>query len=144
MDSLPKCLPAYTGSAIFTALVLLDLIRQEWTALPGHILFGLFAVLLLIYICESRGPTLGWILLCIPLVFILLGLLLGSARSKPNGIAAGKGTPGPTSDDSDTCQCPCCNVNPCKCKRPCPKPSPGPCIPRSEAAGPCIKPTLQT
>ena len=34
------CLPAYTGSAIFTALVLLDLINQKWTALPGHILFG--------------------------------------------------------------------------------------------------------
>ena len=133
------CLPAYTGSAIFTALVLLDLINQKWTALPGHILFGIFVVLLLIYICQSRGPVLGWILLSIPLVFILLGLLLGVMK-KPSASV----TKGPTSANVDVCECPCCNINPCRCKRPCPKPSPGPCIPRSEAAGPCIKPTLQT
>ena len=124
------CLPAYTGSAIFTALVFLDLIKQKWTALPGHILFGLFIVLLLIYICQSRGPALGWILLSIPLVFILLGLLLGAFK-KP---AAAAVLPGPKSASVDMCECPCCNINPCKCRRPCPKPSPGP----------CIKPTLQT
>lgn len=135
------CLPAYTGSAIFTALILLDLINKKWTQLPGHILFGFFIVLLLIYICESRGPALGWILLSIPLLFILLGLLLGAIK-KP---AVAPVKPGPSSAAADMCECPCCTVNPCKCKKPCPKPTPpGPCIPRSEAAGPCIKPTLQT
>ena len=125
------CLPAYTGSAIFTALVLLDLINQKWTALPGHILFGIFVVLLLIYICQSRGPALGWILLSIPLVFVLLGLLLGAFK-KPAATAV---LPGPKSASVDMCECPCCNINPCKCRRPCPKPTP---------PGPCIKPTLQT
>jgi hypothetical protein len=129
------CLPAYTGSAIFTALVILDLINQNWTALPGHILFGIFVVLLLIYICQSRGPALGWILLSIPLVFILLGLLLG-AMKKP--VVSAPVTKGPTSVNTDICECPCCTVNPCKCRKPCPKPTP----PGPKRA--CIKPTLQS
>ena len=126
------CLPAYTGAAIFTSLVILDLIHQQWTSLPGHILFGIFIVLLLIYICQSRGPQLGWILLSIPLVFVLLGLLLNTMKKptvKTETVAKKE-----TNVELEPCPCTCCSYSPCKCMKPChKKPDPGP----------CIKPTLQ-
>ena len=121
------CLPAYTGAAIFTSLVLLDLIHKKWSSLPGHILFGIFTVLLLIYICQSKGAMLAWILLSIPLIFILLGILLSAIKSKPQATS-------PTLVKEKACTC---SYNPCKCRRPCVKPSPPP-------PGPCIKPTLQS
>lgn len=124
------CLPAYTGAAIFTALILLDLIQQQWTSLPGHILFGIFIVLLLIYICQSRGPQLAWILLSIPLVFVLLGWLLNIMKNPTVEKKATKAT----NVELESCPCTCCYYSPCKCKRPCQK-KPDP--------GPCIKPTLQ-
>jgi len=112
---------------MFTALVILDLIQQKWTSVPGHILFGIFVVLLLIYICQSRGPLLAWILLSIPLVFVLLGLLL-NIIDKPTVQKKA------TNVDLEPCPCTCCSYSPCKCKKPChKKPDPGP----------CIKPTLQ-
>ena len=121
------CLPAYTGGAMFTALVILDLIQQKWTSVPGHILFGIFVVLLLIYICQSRGPLLAWILLSIPLIFILLGWLLNLIKKPTVQKKA-------TNVDLESCPCKCCSYSPCKCKRRCTK-KPDP--------GPCIKPTLQ-
>ena len=124
------CLPAYTGGAMFTALILLDLIQQQWTSIPGHILFGIFIVLLLIYICQSRGPQLAWILLSIPLVFVLLGWLLNTMKNQTVEKKATK----ETNVKLESCPCTCCFYSPCKCKRPCQK-KPDP--------GPCIKPTLQ-
>lgn len=122
-----ECAPAYTGGAMFTALVILDLIHQQWTSIPGHILFGIFVVLLLIYICQSKGQQLGWILLSIPLIFILLGWLLRTMKKTTVNTAS------PATIES--CPCTCCSYSPCKCKRPCQK-KPNP--------GPCIKPTLQS
>ena len=128
------CLPAYTGGAMFTALVLLDLINQQWTSIPGHILFGIFIVLLLIYICQSRGPQLGWILLSIPLIFILLGWLLNTLKKPTVNTKTETVTKKAKNVELESCPCTCCSYSPCKCKRPCQK-KPDP--------GPCIKPTLQ-
>jgi hypothetical protein len=112
------CAPAYTTGALFTSLILIDLFQREWRSIPTRFLFGAVAVLVMTYICQSYGPTLGWVLLSIPAVVILLGLFYvwSDARIEPK--------PQP---ELSMCGCPCCHVKPCRCRRPCPKPSPPAC-----------------
>lgn len=149
MNSLPSeikdSLPAYTLAAVFTALFIVDLIYRKWTVVPGHIIVGILSVILLIYICKEKGPTLGWILLSIPFVFILLGSLLSMNKtdSKKQTDISGSSTTlnniTATVDD-DGCICLCCWHSPCKCTIPCKdKPNSGP-----GSTNPCIKPTLQS
>jgi TRAP-type uncharacterized transport system fused permease subunit len=112
---------------VLTSAVVLPMIQKAGFDL---IWFGIFIVLLLIYICQSRGPQLAWILLSIPLVFVLLGWLLNIMKNPTVEKKATKAT----NVELESCPCTCCYYSPCKCKRPCQK-KPDP--------GPCIKPTLQ-
>jgi hypothetical protein len=107
------CYPAYTAGAFYVALILMDLGRRDWQRVPTHFLLGAFSVLLLVYICEKQGANLGWILLSIPVVFVLFGafLRLEFRRSSPV-------------EESDDCGCPCCHSRPCNCPRPCSRPNP--------------------
>ena len=113
------CIPAYTTGALFTSLILIDLFQRDWRAIPTKFLFGAFAVLVMTYVCQHFGPSLGWILLGIPAFVLVLGLFYvwTDMNFKPKEI------PAPMS----SCGCPCCHKKPCRCPKPCPKPAPPAC-----------------
>ena len=113
------CVPAYTTGALFTSLILIDLFQRDWRSIPSRFLFGVVAVLVMTYICQSYGPTLGWVLLGIPMIVLVLGLfyIWSDARIEPK----------PAPEKPSSCGCPCCHKKPCGCRRPCPKPSPPAC-----------------
>ena len=114
------CLPAIATTACFVALILLDLYNHDWRRIPGHALFGVFAVLLILFICEKASHIVAWILLGSPFILVLLGYLLSTwLEQKPTN-----------SIPVDPPNCPCCRYNPCSCNgpkpTPCWKPKPGP------------------
>jgi len=70
------CPAAITTAALFTAIVLIDLAKGKYRAVPFHALSGFFCTLGLSFICQSLGDMAAWILLSIPFIFILLGLFM--------------------------------------------------------------------
>ncbi len=126
------CLPAIATTAYFVAIVLLDLYNSDWARVPGHALFGVFATLLILFICERASETMAWILLAAPLGLVFLSYLFSLWYTT-------KSDPAP-SEPSFRPSCPCCQYRPCQCRRPCwkpkcpecpkpePKPKPDNCI----------------
>ena len=108
------CYPAYTAGPFYVALILVDLGRRDRQRVPTHFLLAAVSVLFLVYICQSQGAKLGWILLSIPIVFVLFGAFLRLEFRRADLAPA---------DDSEDCGCPCCNSSPCNCRRPCSKPN---------------------
>ncbi len=70
------CLPLITSVALFTALVILDLYRQEFSLIIGHILFGFATSLGMLVLCQRNSQGLAWMLLALPLILVVLGLAI--------------------------------------------------------------------
>jgi hypothetical protein len=137
------CFPAIAATAYFIAVILLDLYNRNWNQIPGHALFGVFAVLLILFICERASEFVAWILLAAPLVFVALGYIFSMWFSSPKSDTL------PV--DPPCNQCPCCSYRPCRCRRPCWRPKPRcPSCPDCPKPKPepkpkpdnCIKPSL--
>jgi hypothetical protein len=136
------CLPAIAATAYFIAVILLDLYNRNWKQIPGHALFGVFAVLLVLFICQRASESVAWILLAAPLGFVLVGYLasLWVTSPKSDNIPV----------DPPSNQCPCCSYKACRCRRPCWRPKPKPDCPKPDCPKPepkpkpdnCIKPSL--
>ena len=121
------CPPAIATAAFFIAVILLDLYTRDWRRAPGRALFGIFATLLVIFICQRGSHTMAWILLAAPFVLVFLGWIF-RAHSEMKQY-----------DDYSTnyvrqmdpgCACPCCGSMPCHCMRPCPQARP--CRPKTD------------
>lgn len=133
------CPPAIATAACFVAVILMDLYNRNWGAAPGHGLLGVFAVLLMIFICQKGAEWLAWTLLGAPFVLVFLGYLfrLMQQHNDPQ--------PDPSADPSmpayyDPCAsmgCPCCGVRPCQCMRPCPEERKAPCTPKPKPKSNC-------
>jgi hypothetical protein len=128
------CFPGITAAAIFVALVLTDLYKRDWHRVPGHALFGVFIVLLLLFICERIGEGPAWLLLMAPFAFVFLGMFFSSV------FRFGKIEKVHHRHMNDKCGC--CNMNPCRCRTPCmapPPPEPAPCpeCPQCPEPAPC-------
>lgn len=117
------CPPSIATSAFFVAVLLFDLYSHEWKRVPGHALFGVFAILLMTFICQRGSQTMAWILLGAPFLFLLLAW---TARAYSESTPNLPSEPSfPPSDPYDMgCPCPCCGGSPCNCMRPCPQPAP--------------------
>lgn len=114
------CSPAIATTAYFVAVILLDLYSRDWKRIPGHALFGVFATLLILFICERASEMMAWILLAAPLVLVFISYYFSSWLTKPE-------TPIDPSEPQPSCNsCPCCHYRPCRCMRPCWRPKP-PC-----------------
>jgi hypothetical protein len=131
------CPPAIVTSACFVAVILLDLYTHDWKRAPGHALFGVFAVLLMIFICQRASQTVAWILLAAPFVLILLGWIfraffqMKQYDTEPAQESAWAGN----EVGGYGCPCPCCGSMPCNCMRACrdvPK-----CIPKKKPEPKC-------
>lgn len=116
------CTPAIATTAYFVAVILLDLYNRDWARIPGRALMGVFATLLILFICQRASETVAWILLAAPLVIVFLSYFVSSWFVK-------KEDPSPQdpSEPSGSCSsCPCCHYKRCQCRRPCWRPKP-PC-----------------
>jgi len=139
------CLPGITTAALFTAVIFYDLYDRNWRRIPGHGLFGIFATLLILFICERTSEWVAWSLLAIPLVFCLISSFF--TYDPPQKAVS------PSREPS----CHSCHYNPCRCHMPhrrppppsedtpvCPsppKPEPPACKPKKDDDN-CIKNTL--
>lgn len=133
------CPPAIVTAACFVAIVLIDLYIHDWRRAPGHALFGVFAVLLMIFICQRASEGVAWTLLAAPFVLVLLAYIARSYSemvkydNEPRQESAWYGN-----EVGYPCSCPCCNMTPCSCMRACPekpacRPKPKPkCRPKNK------------
>jgi len=60
-------------AALFTALVILDLLRHDYQLLPGHTFFGILSALSMSILEQKNYTKVGWGLLLTPLVILLIG-----------------------------------------------------------------------
>jgi hypothetical protein len=124
------CPPAIVTAACFVAVILLDLYTHEWTRAPGHALFGVFATLLMIFICQRASQTVAWTLLAAPFVLVLLGWIVRAFSTMTKYDSAPPQEPA-WGGNQVGCGCPCCGSMPCACMRPCAQPNPV-CRPKPE------------
>ena len=106
------CLPTIATAALFTAVIVYDLYDRNWSRIPGHGLFGVFATLLMLFICQRTSEWVAWSILAIPIVFCLFASFMRSTETPAKAVAK-----------VDT-SCSCCNYNPCRKPKPKPKPIP--------------------
>lgn len=109
------CPPAIATAAFFIAVILLDLYTHEWRRAPGRALFGIFATLLMIFICQRGSHTMAWILLAAPFVLVLLGWIFrahSEVKTSDDYTTAYENT----LDYGSSC------AEPCGCMGPIPKP----------------------
>ena len=114
------CPPAIATSALFVAVLLLDLYLHEWGRVPGHAILGAFTVLVMMFICQRGSANVAWILLGAPFVFLLLAWI-ARAYSEVKTYDSSPESELPYGGDMD-CPCPCCGSSPCNCMRPCMEP----------------------
>ena len=80
--------PALTTAALFIALILLDLGKQQFKLLIGHFLAGIIAVLLMLYLSQNGADLVAWGIFSIPLVMLGIGLAIGALRSAPGAVSS--------------------------------------------------------
>lgn len=106
------CFPAIAATAYFVAVILFHLYNRDWKRIPGHALFGVFAVLLILFICQRGSEMMAWTLLGAPFALILIGYVAsGLFYTKPSA-------------PIDPPFCPYCRYRECHCARPCWRPRP--------------------
>lgn len=114
------CTPAIFTAAIFTALIVLDLVYKNYKDVGFHLSGGIFSVIGLYTACELGGEGMAWILLGIPFLFLLIGLIMiwvDSQKQAPSPYV-------PAPQPQPECPCPYCHGCPCYCKRLCDSPTP--------------------
>lgn len=119
------CPPAIVTAAAFVAVILLDLYTHDWRRAPGHGILGVFAVLLMIFICQRGSQTMAWILLAAPIVLIMIAWVFRaySEMTKYDSIPEQQNA---WDGNEVGYSCPCCGYTPCHCMRPCTEPKPKP------------------
>jgi hypothetical protein len=119
------CPPAIVTAACFVAVVLLDLYTRDWNRAPGHALFGVFAVLLMIFICQRASEGVAWILLAAPFFLVLFAWIVRAfTEMTKHDDTAPQEAAWAGNEVNYGCPCPCCHAIPCHCMRPCPEPKP--------------------
>lgn len=109
--------PALITGAFFLSLLILDLVRREARPFMGHAIFGLIAVILMVYLSQNEAEFVAWGIFSIPLVLLCIGLLIGYFNVNT--------TPGPTPTPVVTPKPPCipfCTPSCPHAQTPTPKP----------------------
>jgi hypothetical protein len=107
-------MPAIFTAAIFTALLVLDLIYKNYKDVGFHVAGGVFCVIGLYTACELGGEGMAWVLLGIPFLFLLIGLAMIWVDSQKDASA-----PVPPPVPEPPCPCPSCHACPCRCMMSC-------------------------
>lgn len=130
------CPAATATAAIFTALVVLDIVNKNYNTIGLHVSGGIFSVVGIFVICNALGDSAGWILLGIPFLVLLIGLLMLWVNGRKDIVYS-------KSDCQTANVCSSCCTQPCQCNRPHPLPySPPPCQASSQTVLPPSVTTL--
>lgn len=82
------CRPGLVTIAIFFAIVVIDLVKQDYSFIPGHALLGIVASLLMYTLCSVGMGIVAWVLLILPFLLIAFGYLIYSIRRDEKTVAA--------------------------------------------------------
>jgi len=107
--------PAITTGALFVALLTLDLINRNNRLLAAHFIFGVIAVLLMLYLSQQGADFVAWGLLLLPLILLITGVIIGSVKATP-GPAATQVATQPAQVLKPTPCSTCGSVAPCGCE----------------------------
>jgi hypothetical protein len=80
--------PGLTTAALFMALILLDIAKQQYKLMIGHFLVGIIAVLLMVYLSQNGADMVAWGIFAIPLVMLGIGLSIGALNSAPGAMSS--------------------------------------------------------
>jgi hypothetical protein len=61
-------------AALFSALILLDLLRHDYQLIPGHTFFGILSCFAMSILEQNNYSAVGWGLLLTPLIILMIGL----------------------------------------------------------------------
>ena len=101
------CPAATATAAIFTALIVLDIVNKNYNDILLHVSGGIFSVVGIFVMCNALGDLAGWGMLMIPFIVLLVGFLL-------IWIDGRKDTPAPVSQEEEQL-CNLCGYMPCQC-----------------------------
>lgn len=85
------CKPAFVTAALFIAILILDLAKRDYRLLGGHFLFGIIAVLLMLFLCQNEAEVVAWGVLLLPFILLAIGLIIGAIQKtsgEPRGVVA--------------------------------------------------------
>lgn len=85
------CRPAFVTAALFIAILILDLAKRDYRLLGGHFLFGIIAVLLMLFLCQNEAEVVAWGVLLLPFILLAIGLVIGAIQKtsgEPRGVVA--------------------------------------------------------
>jgi hypothetical protein len=118
--SLSLCSPALASLAIFTALIVLDIVNKTYNQIFFHVVTGIFSVIGLSVICGYIGEGVSWALFSVPFLVLVVGFLLIWIDSQKESVKkpASYGTP------IRACPCLSCRSCPCRCGMNIPAPPP--------------------
>lgn len=104
-------LPTFLTVAVFTAILIQDLLVANYKYMLGHFLFGCISVLLIMYLVDSGATLVAYGVLLLPFVLLLLGWSIDSVK-KASGETA---VLAPPSTPRTPCSCYRCRSCPCIC-----------------------------
>lgn len=97
------CRPAFVTAALFIAILILDLAKRDYRLLGGHFLFGIIAVLLMLFLCQNEAESVAWGVLLLPFILLAIGLVIGAIQKtsgEPRGVVPRPPEPECTCDET--------------------------------------------
>jgi len=70
------CAPVLATSALFTAVVLLDILRHDFEYVPRHGFLGFLCVFLMAVLCEYGATYVAWALLLLPFLLLIISTII--------------------------------------------------------------------
>ncbi len=110
------CPAATATAAIFTALIVLDIVNKSYNDILLHVSGGVFSVIGIFVICSALGDTAGWGFLAVPFIVLLAGFIMIWADSRKDPIQ-----PEPQEESCQVCgyrACQCMFASACSPQNP--------------------------
>lgn len=101
------CPAAIATAAIFTALIVLDIINKNYNTIGLRVSGGIFSVIGIFVICQALGNEAGWFFLAVPFFVLIAGFLMLWLESRKDEPAK------PIVQDTKPCME--CGYAPCDC-----------------------------
>jgi hypothetical protein len=70
-------------AALFSALILVDLLRHDYELLPAHSFFGILSCFAMAILEQNNYSAVGWGILLTPLIILLIGWAMKLIRYDP-------------------------------------------------------------
>ena len=81
------CTPVIATAAMFTAIVLLDILRHEFEYVPRHGFFGFLCILLVSILCQYGATIVAWCLLALPFLLLIIVSIIQAAAPKKSRVS---------------------------------------------------------